>query len=83
MPGNIRHKRFLIRRVKRSKFLVPPTYLIPRAIKQFLKSLTRSKTILICPYWPPAPFWSLLALSHDTYFPFVMSFISQKTQLCV
>ena len=29
--------------------LVPPTYLIPRAIKYFLKSLTKSKAILICP----------------------------------
>ena len=51
--------------------LVPPTYLIPRAIKHFLKSLTKSKAILICPYWPSAPFWPLLASGHDTYFPFV------------
>ena len=28
--------------------LVPATHLIPRAIKQFLKSLTKSKAILIC-----------------------------------
>ena len=71
MPGNIRHKRFLIRLVKRSKFLVPPTYLIPRAIKHFLKSLTKSKAIVIYPYWSSAPFWPLLASGHDTYFPFV------------
>ena len=32
--------------------LVPTAHLIPRAIKQFLKSLTKSKAILICPYWP-------------------------------
>ena len=51
--------------------LVPPTYLIPRAIKHFLKSLTKSKAILICPYWPSAPFWPLLASGHYTYFPFV------------
>ena len=40
---------------------VAPTYLIPRAIKRFLKSLTKSKVILICLYWPSAPFWPLLA----------------------
>ena len=51
--------------------LVPPTYLIPRAIKHFLKSLTKSKAILIYPYWPSAPFWPLLPSGHDTYFPFV------------
>ena len=51
--------------------LVPPSYLIPRAFKHFLKSLTKSKAILICPYWPSAPFWPLLASGHDTYFPFV------------
>ena len=52
--------------------LVPLTsYLIPRAIKHFLKSLTKSKAILICPYWPSIPFWPLLASGHDTYFPFV------------
>ena len=28
--------------------LVPPTYLIPRAIKHFVKSITKSKAILIC-----------------------------------
>ena len=50
---------------------VPPTYLIPRAIKHFLKSLTKPKAILICPYWPSPPFWFLLASGHDTYLPFV------------
>ena len=30
--------------------LVPPTYLIPRAIKHFVKSITKSKAILICLY---------------------------------
>ena len=39
-----------------ANLLVPPTYLIPRAIKHFLKSLTKSKAILICPYWPSVPF---------------------------
>ena len=71
MPGNRRYKRLLIRLVKEVNLLVPPTYLIPRAIKHFLKSLTKYKAILICPYWPLAPFWPLLASSHDTYFPFV------------
>ena len=50
---------------------MPLTYLIPRAIKHFLKSLTKSKVILNCPYLPSAPFWPLLALGQDTYFPLV------------
>ena len=50
---------------------MPPTYLILTAIKYFLKSLTKPKTILICPCWPSAPFWPLLASGHNTYFPFV------------
>ena len=50
--------------------LMPPTYLIPRAIKHFLKSLLKSKAIIICPYWPSAPFWPLLASGNDTFFPF-------------
>ena len=54
-----------------ASLLVPLTYLIPRNIKHFLKSLTKSKAILICPYWPSAPFWPLLASGHDTHFPFV------------
>ena len=50
-------------------FLVPPTYLThtKTAIKHFLKSLTKSKAILTCPYWPSVP---LLASGHNTYFPF-------------
>ena len=51
--------------------LVPPTYLIPRPVKHFLKFLTKSKAILICPYWPSAPFWPLLVSVHDTYSPLV------------
>ena len=54
-----------------ANILVSPTYLILRAIKHFSKSLTKSKAILICPYWPSVPFWPLLASGHDTYFPFV------------
>ena len=33
--------------------------------------LTKSKAILICPYWTSAPFWPLLASGQDMYFPFV------------
>ena len=33
---------------------------MPRAIKHFLKSLTKTKAILICPYWHSASFWPLL-----------------------
>ena len=62
MPGN---------RSNEANLLVPPTYLILRAIKHFLKSLTKSKAIIIFPYWPSAPFWRLLASGQDTYFPFV------------
>ena len=46
---------------KEANLLVPPTYLVPRAMKHFIKSLTKSKAILICPYWPSTPFWPLLA----------------------
>ena len=64
--------------------LVPPTYLIPRAIKHFLKSLTKSKAILICQYWPLAPFWSLLASGHDTYFPFVKDvYLIENPAACI
>ena len=63
---------------------VPPTYLIPRAIKHFLKSLTKSKTILICPYWPSAPFQPLLASGHDTYFPFVKdAYLIENPVTCI
>ena len=55
---------------KETNLLVPPTHLVPRAIKHFLKSLTKSKSILICPYWHSAPFWPLLASGHDAYYPF-------------
>ena len=64
--------------------LVPPTYLTPRAIKHFLKSLTKSKAILICPYWSLAPFWSLLASGHDTYFPFVKDvYLIENPAACI
>ena len=56
MPGNRRHKRFDW--LKKANLLVPPIYLIPRAIKRFLKSLTKSKAIFICQYWPFALFWT-------------------------
>ena len=69
MPGNRRHNALFLQQINafsvelsnEANLLVPPTYLIPRAIKHFLKSLTKSKAILICPYWPSAPFWPLLA----------------------
>ena len=54
-----------------ANLLVPPTYLIPRAINFFLKSLIKSNSIFIYPYWPSTPFWPLLASGHNTYFPFV------------
>ena len=64
--------------------LVPPTYLIPRAIKHFLKLLTKSKAIFICPYWPSAPFWPLLASGHDTYFPFVKEvYMTKNPVTCI
>ena len=60
--------------------LVSPTYLIPRAIK----SLTKSKAILIYPYWPSAPFWPLLASGHDTYFPFVKDvYMIENPVVCI
>ena len=69
---------------KEANLLVPPTYLIPRAIKHFLKSLTKSKAILIYPYWPSAPFWSLLASGQDTYFPFVKDvYLIENPAACI
>ena len=67
-----------------ANLLVPRTYLIPRAIKHFLKSLTKSKVILICPYWSSAPFWPLLASGHDTYFPFVKDvYLIENPATCI
>ena len=69
---------------KEANLLVPPTYLIPRAIKHFLKSFTESKAILICPYWPSAPFWPLLASGQDTYFPFVKDvYLIENPAACI
>ena len=68
----------------KANLLVPPTYLIPRAIKHFLKSLTKSKAILICPSWSSAPFWPLLASGHDTYFPFVKDvYLIENQAACI
>ena len=69
---------------KEANLLVPPTYLIPRAIKHFLKSLTKSEAILIYPYWPSAPFWSLLASGQDTYFSFVKDvYLIENPAACI
>ena len=69
-----------------ANFLVPPTYLThtKTAIKHFLKSLTKSKAILTCPYWPSAPFWPLLASAQDTYFPFVKDvYLIENPAACI
>ena len=67
-----------------ANLLVAPKYLIPRAIKHFLKSLKKSKAILICPYWPSVPFWPLLASGHDTYsFPLCQGRIFDWKSSCV
>ena len=67
-----------------ASLLVPLTYLIPRNIKHFLKSLTKSKAILICPSWSSAPFWPLLASGHDTYFPFVKDvYLIENLAACI
>ena len=67
-----------------TNLLVPLTYLIPRAIKHFLKSLTKSKAIFICPYWPSAPFWPLRASGHDIYFPFVKDvYLIENPATCI
>ena len=67
-----------------ASLLVPLTYIIPRNIKHFLRSLTKSKAILICPYWRLVPFWSLLASGHDTYFPLVMDvYLTENPPSCI
>ena len=67
-----------------ANLLVPPTYLIPRAITHFLKSLTKPKAILICPSWLSAPFWPLLASGQDTYFPFVKDlYLIENPATCI
>ena len=69
---------------KEANLLVPPTYLVPRAMKHFIKSLTKSKAILICPYWPSTPFWPLLASDHDTYFPFIKDvYLIKNSATCI
>ena len=68
-----------------ANLVVPPTYLVPRAIKHILKSLTKSKAIPISPYWPSAPFWPLLSPSgHDTYFHFVKDvYLIENPAACI
>ena len=84
MPGNRRHKQHLFDWSNEVNLLVPATYLIPRAIKHFLKSLAKSKAILICPYWPSAPFLSLIASGHHTYFPFLKdAYLIENPAACI
>ena len=67
-----------------ANLLVTPAYLVPRTIRHFLKSLIKSKVILICPSWPSAPIWPLLASGHDTYFPFVKDvYLIENAATCI
>ena len=53
-----------------ANLFVSPTYLILRAIKHVLKSLARSKAILICPYCPFSSFLAITSLRSRYIFPF-------------
>ena len=84
MSGNRKHKRLLIRLVKRIKSPCATNISRTRAIKHTLKSLKKSKAILICPYWPSGPFWLLLASGHVTCFPFVKDvYLIENPATCV
>ena len=78
MPGNRRHKHPLIRLVKRSKSPCGTNISHTKSYQIF------SKIFLICPHWPSAPFWPLLASGHDTYFPFVKNvYLIENPAACI
>ena len=52
-------------------YIVPPVYLIPKAIKHFLASRGRAKGVLIVPYWPSAVFWPYLIKREGIFKDFV------------
>ena len=52
-------------------YIVPPVYLIPKAIKHFLTSRGRAKRVLIVPYWPSTVFLSYLMKRKGIFKDFV------------
>lgn len=52
-------------------YIVPPIYLIPKAIKHFLASQGRAKGVLIVPYWPFAVFWPYLIKREGVFKDFI------------
>ena len=52
-------------------YIVPPVYLIPKAIKHFLASRGRTKGVLIVPFWPSAVFWPYLIKREGIFKDFV------------
>ena len=55
-------------------WLVPPVYLIGKAIKHFCSSKTGCKAILICPYWASATFWPLIVTKFNSLQKFVKDY---------
>ena len=53
---------------------VPPTFLIPKAIKHFLASES-SRVISVCPYWVSATFWTMLLQNQIHFHLFVKDFL--------
>ena len=70
MPRNRYHKHLL--------------YLIPKAFIHFLKSLAKSRPILIYAHWPSSSFLRFLSSGHDTYFPFVKDvYLIENPVMCI
>ena len=64
--------------------LVPPIFLIPKAIKCFLAYESSSRAILVCPYWVSATFWPLFLQNQIHFHLFVEDFqIIKDVQRCV
>ena len=55
--------------------LVPPIFLIWKAIKYLLASKSSFRAILVCPYWASTSFWPMLLQSKIHFHLFVQDFL--------
>ena len=58
--------------------LVPPVYLIGKAIKHFCSPKAGCKAILVCPYWTSATFWPLIVTKFNSLQKFVKDYFIIK-----
>ena len=58
--------------------LVPPVYLIGKAIKHFFSPKAGCKAILVCPYWTSATFWPLIVAKFNSLQEFVKDYFNIK-----